>query len=233
MKSSICIRYYRASLVLCVRVEGIKAVLQKENSIFTCHVVLRWGKSPTLRGNCTYSKSNTCTIDISEHRNNSSPCGLSLTCYLACSEPSNLTSGEAEVPPPARGERAAVGCRVWGCREVCVVSSLGPWGSTSVEQQALLHSCVTGRLNGLLWRLCTEHRANKARIMDRRKGQGRLPKIIHPDPFFADVHGLPFASPYARADLPSHWALSLLFVLSALKPVRGLINLVCELPGED
>ena len=70
-----------------------------------------------------------------------------------------------------------------------------------MEQQALLHSCVTGGLNGLLWQLFTEHRADKARIMDRRKGQGRLPKNIHPDLFFADAHGLPFASSYACADL--------------------------------
>lgn len=44
-------------------------------------------------------------------------------------------------------------------------------------------------------------RADQARIMDRRKGRGRLPKSVHPDPFFADAHGLPFASPYARAEL--------------------------------
>lgn len=70
-----------------------------------------------------------------------------------------------------------------------------------MEQQALLHSHVPGRLNGLLRQLLTEPRADKARIMDRRKDQGRLPKNIHPDAFFAAAHGLPFASPYARADL--------------------------------
>lgn len=69
--------------------------------------------------------------------------------------------------------------------------------------------------------------------MGRRKGHGRLPKNIHPDPFFADAHRLPFASPNACADLLVCWALSLLFVPSALEPVRNLINLVCELRGED
>lgn len=201
-KSLIWLRHYRASLVLRVHVGGIKVVLQKENSVFSLHGVIRWGKSPTLWANCTYFKSNTCTFGISEHRNNSSPHGLSLTCYLACSELSNhLTWGEAKVLPPIKGERRAAGCWVWGWSEVCVVSSLGPWGSTSEDQQALLHSRATGGLNGFLQQLFTEHRADQARIMDRRKGQVRLPKNIHLDPFFADARGLPFASPYARADL--------------------------------
>lgn len=37
--------------------------------------------------------------------------------------------------------------------------------------------------------------------MERRKDQARFPKNIHPDPFFADAHALPFSSPSARADL--------------------------------
>lgn len=81
-KSLVCVRRYRDSLVLCVWAEGIKTALQKENSVFGLHGVLRWGKSPTLRGNCACSKPNTCTPAVSECRSNYSPCGLgSLTCF--------------------------------------------------------------------------------------------------------------------------------------------------------
>lgn len=143
-----------------------------------------------------------------------------------------------------RGGQSAASCHgwekssvllVWGWKELCAVSSLDPWGSASVEEQALLHSWVTGGLNRLLQQSFTEHRTHgQGQWTGDRARVGSLKAFIQV-PFFADAHGLPFSSPFACADLlmsPSAQPAKL-FVLSALKPVRGLINLVCELPGED
>lgn len=80
--------------------------------------------------------------------------------------------------------------------------------SCSVEQQALLRYCETGRLKGLLWQSFTDHRADKGRIMERRKGQVRLPKNIHPGPFLL-IHTRFHLSPQMLVlTSSSGWALS-------------------------
>ena len=142
---------------------------------------------------------NTGAFDVSEHRNNSFLRGLSLTYHLVCSGPRNLTLGEAQVLPATARLEEGSGLPGLGMeRDLCGVFS----GSLREH----LCGAASPSAQQCDWHVeraapAAVHRADGARIAVRRKGQGRLPKNVHPDPFSTDARRLLFAFPYARADL--------------------------------